>query len=279
MWFVSIALPLMIYFPNHSVLWQLWQLLQASVPFNLPLPPNELLHSANLVFEDASNLLHRAANEPAASTSGYSHSTHLVIAEQLPPAGSLTATDDTYLLDTILGLAPHIPFDIQSTTMMHLLDDDNMGWPAPKLFTGDLGEPGPSEKPSEVVSGEPAPIDANLALHLDLQWRDSNYLWGKLETDEKKKVLRMLGKKLCCWYRVIELTKALILGSLWVRMHGNLFNISDVDERWVITCSFLTALRIDGKTYIDLMQQPCKFLVFSCFVSLSYNSISDLEEG
>lgn len=279
MWFVSIALPSMIYFPNYGVLWQLWQLLQASVPFNPPLPPNELSHSANLVFEDTSNLSHRAANEPVASTSGYSHSTHLAVAEQLPPAGSLTATDDTYLLDTILGLAPHIPFDIQSTTMMHLLNDDNMGWPAPNPFTGDLGEPGPSEKPSEVVSGKPAPIDENLALHPDLQWRDSNYLWGKLEPDERKKALRMLGKKPCCWHRVIELTKALILGSLLVGMHGNPFHISGVDQRQAITSSFLTALRIDGKTYTDLMQQPCKFLVFSCFASLSYNSISDLEEG
>ncbi|KIK35227.1 hypothetical protein CY34DRAFT_17153 [Suillus luteus UH-Slu-Lm8-n1] len=237
-------------------MWFLWQLLQASVPFNPPLPPNELSHSANLVFEDTSNLSHRTANEPVASTSGYSHSTHLAVAEQLPPAGSLTATDDTYLLDTILGLAPHIPFDIQSTTMMHLLDDNNMGWPAPNPFTGNLGEPGPSEKPSEVVSGEPAPIDENLALHPDLQWRDSNYLWGKLEPDERKKALRMLGKKPCCWHRVIELTKALILGSLLVGMHGNPFHISGVDQQRAITSSFLTALRIDGKTYTDLMQQP-----------------------
>jgi hypothetical protein len=186
MWFVSIALPSMLYFPNFSVLWQLWQLVQASIIVNPPLPP--FAHSANLVFEDTHNLSHHAANEPVASTSGHStHSTHLAITDQLPPPGSLTATDDAYLLDTIMGLAPHIPFDIQSTTMMHLLDDDNMGWPAPNPFTGDLEEPGPSEKPSEVVSGEPAPIDTNLALHPDLQWRDSDYLWGKLDPADKKK--------------------------------------------------------------------------------------------
>jgi hypothetical protein len=162
--------------------------------------------------------------------------------------------------------------------MMHLLDD-NMGWSAPSPITGDLGEPGPSEKPSEVVAGEPVPIDANLELHPDLKWRDSDNLWGELESDDKKKILRLLGKKNCCWYRVIELTKALILGSLWVGMHGNPFDISDMAERRVITCSFLTALRIDGKTYSDLREQPCECLMLSCFASLSYNPISDLEEG
>ncbi|KAG2110218.1 uncharacterized protein F5147DRAFT_772485 [Suillus discolor] len=256
-WFISIALTSMLYLPNFTVLWQLSQLLHVLIPFNPPLPPKEFPHSTNLAFKDTHKLLCHAANEPVASTSGHStHFTHFTITDQLPPPASLTATDDAYLLDTLLGLAPHIPFDIQSTTMMHLLNDNNMGWPAPNPFISDLGEPGPWEKPSEVVTDKPAPIDANLELHPDLQWRDSDYLWGKLESADKKKILCLLGKKLCCWYRVIKLTKALILGSLWVGMHRNPFNISDVNEQRIITCSFLTTLQIDGKTYTDLMEQP-----------------------
>ncbi|KAG1769284.1 hypothetical protein EV702DRAFT_1202934 [Suillus placidus] len=226
-----------------GLVWFLSQLLHVSIPFNLLLPPKEFLHFTNLTFKDTYKLSRHAANEPVASTSGHSmHSTHLAITDQLPPTASLTATDNAYLLDTLLGLAPYIPFDIQSTTMMHLLDDNDMGWPAPNPFIGNLGEPGPLEKLSEVVTGKLAPIDANLELHPDLKWRDSDHLWGKLEPADKKKILRLLGEKLCCWYCVIKLTKALILGSLWVGMHGNPFNISDVNKQWVITSSFLTAL-------------------------------------
>ncbi|KAG2125337.1 hypothetical protein DEU56DRAFT_759367 [Suillus clintonianus] len=239
-------------------MWFLSQLLQASIPFNPPLSSNEFSHPANPAFEDnpyTHELSRCAVDEPMASTSGHSMpSTHLAT-DQPPPPAPLADTDDAYILDTLLGLAPHAPFSVQSSTMMHLLDDGSIDWPALDLHTGGLRELNPSEELGEVVTGEPAPINS-LDLHPDLKWRDSEYLWGKLEAHDKTKILRLLGRKICCWYRVIKLTQALILGSLWVGMYGNPFKISDVDERMVITSSFLTALRIDGKTYIDLREQP-----------------------
>ncbi|KAG0694216.1 hypothetical protein DFH29DRAFT_880861 [Suillus ampliporus] len=56
------------------------------------------------------------------------------------------------------------------------------------------------------------------------------------------------------WLQHMRLTKALFLGSLWVRLHGNPFKISAVEMCHLITLSFLTALHIDGKTYAQMLQ-------------------------
>ncbi|KAG2108126.1 hypothetical protein BD769DRAFT_1675384 [Suillus cothurnatus] len=103
-------------------------------------------------------------------------SSHLTISNQPPLPAPLTAVDDTCLLDTILDPAPHVPFAIQSTTMIQLVNYGNSNWLGLNLLSSDLGELGPSEEPGEVVTDQPAPTNA---LHLDLKWRDSQYLWGQ----------------------------------------------------------------------------------------------------
>ncbi|KAG2097260.1 uncharacterized protein F5147DRAFT_778063 [Suillus discolor] len=207
MWFESVALTLA-------------QLVQASIDFNPPLSLKEFPQPTNATFKSnpfMHELSHCPVNEPVASTSGhFMPSTHPTITDQLPLPAPSTVTDDAYLLDTLLGPVPHAPFAVQSTTMMHLLDYGDTNWPVLNLLPSDLGELGPLEQPGEVVTSEPTPINANLSLHPDLKWRDSEYLWGQIESGDKQKILRVLGKKLCYWYRVIELTRALILGSLWL---------------------------------------------------------------
>jgi hypothetical protein len=74
--------------------------------------------------------------------------------------------DNTCLLDTFLDPAPHVPFAIQSTTMMQLLNYCNSNWLGLNLLSSDLGELGPSEELGEVVTDEPAPTNA---LHPDLK--------------------------------------------------------------------------------------------------------------
>ncbi|KAG1887689.1 hypothetical protein F4604DRAFT_1916501 [Suillus subluteus] len=223
-------------------MWFLAQLLQASIPFNPPLFPQGILPSALPPFEDhfaTHDALYHAVDEPTAS------STRLTITDQPPPPAPLTTTGDASLLDTILSPNSRASFNMEATTMMHFLDS-----------TSDLGQPGPSGTSDEVVPGELAPINAIPVLHPDLKWKPSDPLWKQLEKKEKTKILRWLGQEICCWYCVIALTKALILGSLWVGMYGNPFKISDAVYRRAVTISFVTALQIDGKSYTDLMEQP-----------------------
>ncbi|KAG1860340.1 hypothetical protein F4604DRAFT_1930229 [Suillus subluteus] len=118
MWFISVALTLT-------------QLVQASIYFNPPLTLNQF--PTNPTFKNNPFIPEPSqcpVDEPVASTSGhFMPSSHLTITDQPPLTAPSTVVDDTCLLDTFLDPAPHVPFAIQSTTMMHLLDYGNTNWP------------------------------------------------------------------------------------------------------------------------------------------------------
>ncbi|KAG2141306.1 hypothetical protein DEU56DRAFT_755010 [Suillus clintonianus] len=194
----------------------------------------------------------------------------------IPSAVSLTDRFVTNPLDTILptALAENMQLtssqntdielaslqshDMQSASLSFLFDFGNTGWPLASAVSvsgnGDPTVPDDLNQPSNACTGSLVPADTCLNIYPELAWRDSTDLWGNLLENDKRKISRKMPTT--AWLQRMKLTKALFLGSLWVGLHGNPFKISAVEMRRLITLSFLTALRIDGKTYAEVLDQP-----------------------
>lgn len=157
------------------------------------------------------------------------------------------------------------PFDMQSLDIdMSLVDPLDLGnhifWPLPSdISASGMTAPDTFEEPHTLV-GDPAPANSDMDLYPELAWKDSDNLWGNLDEDDKKRYRIVVQKT--GWEQVLKLTKCLFLGSLWVGLHGNPFRVSAVETRRLITNSFLTSLRIDGKMYSQFVEHPCLCLAF-----------------
>ncbi|KAG0703604.1 hypothetical protein DFH29DRAFT_874419 [Suillus ampliporus] len=155
-------------------------------------------------------------------------------------------------LDSLLLTTPNSP-SIHSTSAAHMFDFTL--WPLSSTVVSDSVTAFEASEELYGVAGNPTPTDAHVQLHPDLQWRESIDLWGKYEPTQRTNIERSL-KKSRSWLRLLTLTKALLSGSLWVGLYGNPFKITAVEYRRAITSNFLTALRIEGKTYDEVRDQP-----------------------
>ncbi|KAG1894900.1 uncharacterized protein F5891DRAFT_984619 [Suillus fuscotomentosus] len=188
---------------------------------------------------------------------------------ELPLSAGPTVTGDTHSVsqpphsapfndvinpfDSLLLSTPNSP----STSAAHAFTFGySTLWPTSStVFSDSITVFEASEGLYEAVPGNPTPTGDHVRLHPELQWRDSTNLWGEHSGSQRTQISRLLGKS-PCWFRVLTLTKALLDGSLWVGLYGNPFKLSAVDHRRAITSNFLTALRLEGKTYDEIRDQP-----------------------
>ncbi|KAG1873147.1 hypothetical protein F4604DRAFT_1925639 [Suillus subluteus] len=225
---------------------QLSHLLDASIQFNPPQYPNGFPPPVD-----------------------YNIHENLVSMYDIPPAISLTDGLVTNPLDTEImelpssqhmdaELASLQSYGLQSPSLSFLFDFSNTGWPLASAVSASGNDdptiPDDSNEPCDALTGSSVPADACLDIYPELAWRDSTNMWGNLPEAHRKKINRKMPTT--SWLQRMRLTKALFMGSLWVGLHGNPFKISALETRRLITLSFLTTLRIDGKTYAQVLDQP-----------------------
>ncbi|OJA16860.1 hypothetical protein AZE42_09970 [Rhizopogon vesiculosus] len=234
-------------------LWSRQQLLELSIPFNqalfphgFPLPNYPTVTDTNALSSHHFQL----SNEP--STVDYTP-----MYELLHPAAATHTLVETHLSDTFPPPAsfPTFDFDAQLlSTMWSDLGNHNY-WllSGTSISTSGIedttslnlnsaaSEAEAEEEPNQVATGDTAPTDAQPELHHDLVWRSNSSdkaAWD--DSDTKTKLKSCLSKS---WLgQVLTITRFVFVGGLWE-----------------ITTSFLTALKLEGKTYDDMLKQPLTF--------------------
>lgn len=240
MWIVRYAF--MIIYSRLMVLRQLSDLLDASIRFNPPQYPDGFPPPANCNINDTPSAI--------SLTDEYvTNSLDDALAENM----QLTSSRDLELELTSLQSQ-----DAQSGFLAFAFNFGN-DWPLTSNISvsgfGDQVIPDDLNEPFDAWINSSGPADRDLDMYPELAWRDSTDMWGNLQEEDRKKVYRKMPTTV--WFQRMKLTKALLLGSLWAGLHGNPFKISAVETRRLITMSFLTALRIDGKSYAQVIDNPC----------------------
>jgi hypothetical protein len=205
---------------------------------------------------------------------------------QFPPSVHLTTVDEfltttpvhTQLPDYIFtpfALASSSGLDRDSQSAVSITDFSNVGdnyehWLTPTAISAsgageselpDVAIPDTSEELEEVTTGDIVPTSAQPDFHEDLAWRTpNNDVWGSFSMLEKRELLNLMSTT--CWWIPMVLMKVLSLGGLWVGLYGNPFIVPEPSKRCLITSSFLTALKMEGKTYEDMLKQPCACFAF-----------------
>ncbi|KAG1894678.1 uncharacterized protein F5891DRAFT_1194985 [Suillus fuscotomentosus] len=233
-------------------MWLLAELSHASVKFHPPLfpdgfpPPAHPVPAENLI--SACEMSHATLSTAKVETHPLAPPAPISINMPFTPPKSLEiryASSDVQGMQTLDMQAYDMPpFDMQSLDMdMSLVDPLDLGnhifWPLPSDIS---------------ASGMTPPPNSDMDLYPELAWKDSTNLWGNLAEDDKKRYRVVVQKT--SWEQALKLTKCLFLGSLWVGLHGNPFRVSVVETRRLITNSFLTSLRIDGKMYSQFVERP-----------------------
>ncbi|KAG2737478.1 hypothetical protein P692DRAFT_20883522 [Suillus brevipes Sb2] len=239
-------------------MWFLSQLLEASIPFTLaqfPLgfPPPALEDNA-FSYEQRSPVadVPSSMNEPSLSThTTVSRDTPLVFRPPRPAAFNVANSLPPF--DHILLSAPDS--SSLSASAAHMFSfGHNALYPLPSTGVSDSLPPFEATEEPREVAHRPTLPGVRVQLHPDLQWRESIDHWGECEPNKRATILRLMGKTR--WLRILTLTRALLSGSLWVGLYGNPFKITMAEYRRAITCNFLTALRLEGKTYEEISNQP-----------------------